>query len=104
MFGFKSLNQLMEADWMYASFPIIRIVMMVLIVLCALGITVCIMCMESNPEGGANVISGTNDSFYAQNQSSTREGRLKRLIVILSIILVVLAILFFVSYLILPEA
>ena len=94
------MKQLLVADWISASFPIIRIVLMVLIVLLALSVVVIILCMESNPDGGSNVISGSTDSFYSHNQSSTREGRLKRLIVIFSIILVVLAVLFFVSYLI----
>ena len=99
-------NQLLDAktypDWITSSFPIIRIVLMSLIVLCALAIIIIILRMEINPEGGRNVISGSNDSFYAQNQSSTNEGRLKKMIIIASITLLVLTLLFFVSYMIYP--
>ncbi len=99
-------NQLLDAttypDWITSSFPIIRIVLMSLIVLCTLAIIIIILRMEINPEGGRNVISGSNDSFYAQNQSSTKEGRLKKMIIIASITLLVLTLLFFVSYMIYP--
>lgn len=89
-------------DWITNSFPVIRIIFMAIIVLCAIGIIIIVMSMESNPEGGRNVISGSNDSFYAQNQSSTREGRLKKLIIIAGITLLVVTLLFFVSYMIYP--
>lgn len=64
--------------WVENSFPVIRIVLIALIVLASLMIIACLMLMESNPEGGSNVISGSNESFYQQNQSSTREGKLKK--------------------------
>jgi preprotein translocase subunit SecG len=54
--------------------------------------------MESNPEGGANVVTGATDSFYSQNQSSTKEGRLKKVMIIFSIILAISAILFCCTY------
>jgi len=99
------LNLLLDSglpEWVTASFPIIRIVFLAIILLCAIAVIVSVMRAESNPEGGANVISGTNDSFYAQNQASTKEGRIKKWITISSIVLVVVVILFFISYIIYP--
>lgn len=102
---FKLFNQLLEQPaWVTESFPIIRIVFMALIVICAIAIIVAILKMESNPEGGTNAITGSTDSFYAQNQSSTKEGRLKKLVIICGIALLVLTILFFVTYMIYPAA
>lgn len=96
MFNFA--KQLLEvAPWVSTSFPIIRIVLMAVIVLCAIAIIIAVLRMESNPEGGSNVITGSSDSFYAQNQSSTKEGRLKKLIIICGIILIVCALVFFVT-------
>ena len=96
MFNFA--KQLLEvAPWVSTSFPIIRIVLMAVIVLCAIAIIIAVLRMESNPEGGNNVITGSSDSFYAQNQSSTKEGRLKKLIIICGIILIVCALVFFVT-------
>ncbi len=100
---FNLFSQLLEQPaWVTESFPIIRIVLMALIVLCAIAIIVAILRMESNPEGGTNAITGATDSFYAKNQSSTKEGRLKKLVIICSITLLVLTVLFFVTYMIYP--
>lgn len=100
---FNSFKQLLEQPaWVTESFPIIRIVFMAVIVLCAIAIIVAILRMESNPEGGTNAITGTTDSFYSQNQSSTKEGRLKKLVIICGIVLLVVTILFFVTYVIWP--
>lgn len=102
---FNLFSQLLEKTypyWITSSFPIIRIVFMVIIVLCAVAVLITILLMESNPEGGSNAITGSYDSFYAHNQGSTKEGRLKKLIIISSIVLVVVTLLFFVSYIIYP--
>lgn len=101
----KFMSLLLEVtypDWVTNSFPVLRMIFMITIVLCALAVIFIILKMESNPEGGKNVISGSSDSFYSQNKSSTKEGRLKRLIVIFSVILIVITLLFFVSYMIYP--
>lgn len=101
------LNLLLEnnlvAPWIAESFPIIRIVLLVLIALLALAIIFIVMRMESNAEGGTNVISGQSDSFYAKNQSSSKEGRLKTAIIICGIAIAVLAIAFWVLWQIFPQ-
>ena len=50
----------------------------------------------SNDGQFKNVITGTNDSYYAQNKGHTKEGRLKRLIIISAVVIFVLTIAFFV--------
>lgn len=100
------LNLLLDGsaypDWMTSSFPVIRIVIMSLIAVLAIAVVVIVMCMESNPEGGTNVISGQSDSFYSKNQGSSKEGRLKKAIIICSIAIAVLAIAFWVLWAIMP--
>lgn len=90
------------APWISASFPVIRIVLLILIALLAIAIVAIVMCMESNAEGGTNVISGSSDSFYAKNQGSSKEGRLKKAIIICGIAIAVLAVLFWITWRILP--
>lgn len=80
------------------GFPIIRGIIMALVALLAIAIIVIVMCMESNAEGGTNVISGTSDSFYAKNQGSSKEGRLKKAIIICGISIAVLAVLFWITW------
>ena len=88
--------------WMTDSFPIIRIVLLALITLFAIAIIVIVMTMESNPDGGTNVISGQSESFYSKNQGSSKEGRLKKAIVICGISIAVLAIAFWVLWVVMP--
>lgn len=78
--------------------PIARIVLMCICGACALVLIAVVMSMESNPEGGANIITGASDSFYSQNMGSTKEGRLKRIMIVFSIIFAVCAVLFFCTY------
>ena len=89
-------------DWMTSSFPVIRIVLMVIIALLALTIIAIVMSMETNAEGGTNVISGQSESFYSKNQGSSKEGRLKTAIIICSITIAVLAIAFWILWAIMP--
>ncbi len=89
-------------EWMTTSFPIIRMIIMALVTICAVTCVIIILSMESNPDGGTNVISGVTESFYSKNKGSTKEGRLKKAIIVSGITLVVLTILYFVTYLILP--
>ena len=100
---FFMLNLLLDnastiPSWISASFPIIRVVLLILIALLAIAIVVIVMCMESNADGGTNVISGQSESFYAKNQGSNKEGRLKKAIIVCSISIAVLAILFWITW------
>ena len=74
----------------------LRSILLILTGIAAIVIIVSVLCQPSNPDGGRNVITGTNDSYYAQNKGSTKEGRLKKLIIICSAIILVLTIAFFV--------
>ena len=74
----------------------IRSIVLILTAIAAIVIIVSVLVQPSNPDGGRNVITGTNDSYYAQNKGSTKEGRLKKLIIICSIAILVLTIAFYV--------
>lgn len=74
----------------------LRSIVLILTAIAAIVIIVAVLVQPSNPDGGRNVITGTNDSYYAQNKGSTKEGRLKKLIVICSIAILVLTIAFYV--------
>ncbi len=101
------LNLLLDTEktypaWMSNSFPIIRIVLLSLIALFAIAIITIVMTMESNTDGGTNVISGKSDSFYSKNQGSSKEGRLKKAIVIFGILIAVFAVAFWILWAIMP--
>lgn len=91
------------APWITTTMPILRSIFVVLMLVASITITIICMATESNAEGGSNVITGNSyESFYSQNKSTTREGRMKRLLIISSIIAGVCAILYFVTLLIYP--
>lgn len=97
MMLFNMLGDTM-APWLYETLGVVRIVAIVLCAICALVVICIVMAMESNPDGGSNIITGSNDSFYSQNMSSTKEGRLKKVMIIFSILLAVFAILYFLTF------
>lgn len=82
------------ANWIKVSFPIIQTILIILIALLAVAIIVCVVLTPSNSDGGNNAITGSNESFYAQNKGSSREGRLKKIIVISSACIFVFTVLY----------
>lgn len=90
-------NFLLVPNWVSSSFPVIQAILLALITICALAIVVAVMIRPSDPEGGNNVITGKNESYYGANKSSTKEGKLQKLIVICAIAILVCAIVYFVT-------
>lgn len=91
-------TQLVE-PWISESFPIIRIVLFCLVVACALIIIVSTLFQNSDSEG-TDVITGQQESYYSKNKGGSRDGKLKLITIITSIIAVVCVILYFVSLLV----
>lgn len=83
-------------EWVTTSFPIIRTIFIVMLAILAGIMIVLVLAQESN-NGGANVISGTRESFYSQNKNASKEGRLKRLMIIAGIAFVVITVLYFIT-------
>lgn len=74
----------------------LRSIVMILMGIAAITIIVAVLLQPSNPDGGRNVITGTNDSYYSQNKGQTKEGRLKKLIIVCAVVILVLTVAFFV--------
>ncbi len=81
---------------MATTLTTIRSILLILTALASIAIIVAVLIQPSNPDGGRNVITGTNDSYYAQNKGDTKEGRLKRIIIICSVVILVLTVAFYV--------
>ncbi len=95
MFRFLGVPQ-----WVSLSFPTIQTVLLIIIGISALGIILAILIQPSNPEGGSSAITGISDSYYLKNKASTKEGRLKRVIIWCAVLIFVCTILYFISMLI----
>ncbi len=93
------LDDELVAPWISNSFPIIRIVLFCLVVLCAIVIIVATL-LQNHDNNQTDVITGQQESYYSKNKGGSRDGKLKLITVIFSIIAVVCVVLYFVSLLI----
>lgn len=82
------------ANWIKTSFPIFQTILIILIAILAVAIIVCVLINPSNPDGGSNAITGSNESFYSQNRGSSKEGRIKKIIIISAICIFVFTVLY----------
>lgn len=79
------------------TMDIIRIVCVALMALCGLAIIVLVMFQPSASENMGALTGQSYDSFYSKNKVRTPEGIMKRLTVVLSIVLAIVVIAFFVT-------
>jgi len=56
--------------------------------------------MQSKEDAGASgtIVGGSSDSFYDKNKGRTKEGKMKRLTIILGVAFIILAILLSIFY------
>lgn len=82
--------------WMSRTFPIFERICLVLLALLALILVVLVFMQITGGSNTNNVITGNQDSYYAQNKSGSREGRITRLIYITVGLIVLFSILYFI--------
>lgn len=82
--------------WVPDSFPIIRLVMLILMILVGLSLVLLIMFQPSS-SSGMGALTGQRDTFYSKDKSKSLESVMKKITVVLGIIEGVLAIIFFVT-------
>ena len=95
-----SLYNILASDtsmpaWVVSSFPIINIVLAVLIAICAILITILVMCQKTEDgSGSSNAITGQADTFYNRNKGGSLQGKIKKATIALGVIIFVLCITF----------
>ena len=83
-------------NWITTSFPILeRICLVILALLCVVLIVLVFMQITGGSET-SNVITGNKDSYYSQNKSGSREGRITRLIYIVVGVIALLSVIYFI--------
>ena len=83
-------------EWIAVSFPIIRVIIAVLILIMSIALILTII-VQPSASNGTNPITGQSETFYGKNKSRTTEGFMRKLTVILAIAIAVCAVLFFIS-------
>lgn len=93
---FNLLCNALTPEWVSKSFPVIKFILLVLIVLACIGLIVVVLMQQTDSENGGNAITGIKDTYYSQNKGSTRDGRLKKWTIILSVFVAIAIVVFFV--------
>ena len=83
-------------NWISTSFPIIERICLVILALLAIVLIVLVFMQITGGGETNNVITGNQDSYYSQNKSGSREGRITRLIYIILGVIALLSIIYFV--------
>lgn len=81
--------------WVINSFPVLRLILMIVIGICAIALIIVVLCQESESNGGATALTGA-ETYYSQNKGRSRDGMLKRATIILSIVIVSCVVVYFI--------
>ncbi len=76
---------------------IIAPVLMIIMGLLSIAIIVIVLKQNSDPES-LGALTGSSETYYSQNKSKSREGKLKKVTVGIAIAMVIVAVVFFVLY------
>ncbi|MBQ8844712.1 MAG: preprotein translocase subunit SecG [Clostridia bacterium] len=91
----------LQSDFITKTFPIIRIVLFCIIIACAITMIITVLMQSNDTEGtSSNVITGSQESYYSQNKSSSRDGKLKKITIIMACVMLVCVILYMITKLI----
>lgn len=97
-------NLLLESSmpyWVTSSFPIIRIVLVCMIALCAVIMIVTTLLQSNANDDGQSALTGSSqESYYAQNKGESRNVKLSRATIACVSIMAICIVLYFVSLII----
>ena len=91
-------NTLLVASWVSKVIPVVRYIILVLLAIVAVATIVLVFMQIGQGGNSTNVVTGNADSYYSQNKGGSREGSITRLIYVCVGVLVLLSILFFVTF------
>ncbi len=91
-----------QSDFLTKTLPILRYILFFIVVACAIVIIITTLMQSNNNSEGMDSItgSGSQESYYAQNKGSSRDGKLKIVTIVMASIAIVSIILYFVTELI----
>ncbi len=97
-------NLLLESSmpyWVTSSFPIIRIVLVCMIAVCAVIMIITTLLQSNANEDGQSALTGSSqESYYAQNKGESRNVKLSRATIACVSIMAICIVLYFVSLII----
>ena len=78
------------APWVASSFPIIKLVVMCLILLCSIFMIVAVLMQKGTSNGVTGVTGDKSDTFYNRNRKRSTDNLVKKLTVIDAVVILVL--------------
>ena len=75
-----------------------NVVTIVYVINCLVLIVICLMQSKDDEGASGAIVGGSSSSFYEKNKGRTREGKLKRLTIILAILFVLLTLVLGILY------
>ena len=85
-------------DWVASSFPIIQLVIVCILIVCALFMIVAVVMQHGNTNGMTGITADTSDTFYNRHKGQSMQGKIKKLTIIDSILIMVLCVAYLVLY------
>lgn len=77
----------------FETIPVIKIILLVIMALCALFIIAVVLFQPGN-SSGVGALGGSSETFFSKNKGKTKESKLKKLTVASAVIFTVFAIVF----------
>ena len=87
------LDMLMASGGFWNAWPIVKVIALIIMAVCALFVILVVMFQPGN-SSGVSALGGTTETFLGKNKSKTFEHRMRKLTVISSVIFAVLCITF----------
>ena len=88
-----------EIGGLYELVPALKIVLLVIMALCALFIIFVVLIQPGN-SSGISALGGTSETFFEKNKGKTFESKMKKLTTVCYIVLAVLSVVFYILLLI----
>ena len=82
--------------WITNTFPVFERICLVLLAILAVVLVVLVFMQITGGSETSNVITGNKDSYYSQNKSGSREGRITRLVYICLGLIAFFSVLYFI--------
>lgn len=91
----KLTNILMDAtqkarpEWVVNSFPVIKLVLVILVLICSVFMIVTVMFQEGNTNGMTGITGDSSDTFYNRNKSQSMQGKIKKITIVNAVLILV---------------
>ena len=90
--NFLIASDKVRPDWVVNSFPIIKLVLVCLILVCSVFMIVAMVLQQGNTNGMTGITADTSDTFYNRNKGQSMQGKIKKLTIIDAVLIMVLCI------------